>query len=55
MRAGHKRQGRLACHVVHWNPKADILPSFNVIVRLVLMYRRRLQCIGLFDEHMIMV
>ena len=55
MRSRNKFQRSLAIDRVDRNPHADILPSFNVVVRLVLVPWSRLVGTGLLDQQVIVV
>ena len=55
MGACHELQRRLPCHRIHRNPEAAVLPSFDVVVGLILMPGRALARAGLLGQHVIVV
>src|SRR5271165_3728814 len=55
MGPGHELQRGFAVHGVNRNPEADVLPSFDIVIGLILMPRRRLPRAGFLREHVIVV
>src|ERR1700716_2161667 len=55
MRAGDKLQRRLAADGIHRNPEAAVLPSADVVIRLILVPRCALARARFLCQHVIVV